>query len=74
MITLDFELLFGGAVSKRQKCADPPDPDPQHSLKLDIIKAEWAKRIVASTLAAARRVKKWVTQVSYKVSFCLSVS
>jgi len=32
--------------------------------------AEWAKRIVASTLAAARRVKKWVSQVSYKGRNC----
>jgi len=32
--------------------------------------AAWATRIVASTLAAARRVKKWVTQVTYKGRAC----
>lgn len=32
--------------------------------------AAWATRIVASTLAAARRVKKWVTQVTYKGRLC----
>ncbi|XP_023346300.1 alpha-1-syntrophin [Eurytemora carolleeae] len=32
--------------------------------------AAWATRIVASTLAAARRVKKWVTQVTYKGRSC----
>ena len=33
-----------------------------------LLKAAWATRIVASTLAAARRVKKWVCPVTYKVT------
>jgi len=32
--------------------------------------AAWASRLVTSTLAAARRVRKWVTPISYKGNSC----